>query len=333
MGRLLTASVLGLAACAAPREAPPTAAPQGTPPSAARTSNALVDQDQARARVESVLDDFHGAASMADGERYFDLLAPDAVFYGTDPNERWTTAEFRGYAEPYFSEGRGWTYVPTERTVYLDDDGDVAWFDERLLNAKYGAVRGTGVLVLRDGAWRIVQYNLSFPVPNDVVGELRELARKYAPVGTDLVISGDEVAFTVTASPVEPAVRLGRGVPHPRGARRARPPGARAPGGARPRPGNGDHLHGRARLRARRGGGGRGVLPGEPGVLLPGPGAAHLRGLSCALRGRRSRCRAGCSGAAGSSHSASWRSWDATSCLARAQSRSSSKARLDRNSA
>lgn len=128
--------------------------------------------------VGAALDAFHDAASRADGAAYFALLAPDAVFIGTDPAERWTVAEFRAFAEPYFSQGRGWTYVPRDRHVALAADGEVAWFDEMLDNASYGVCRGTGVLVHDGSSWRIAQYHLTIPVPNelskDVVRMIRE---------------------------------------------------------------------------------------------------------------------------------------------------------------
>jgi hypothetical protein len=80
---------------------------------------------------------------------------------------------------PHFSQGRGWTYEPTERYISVSSDGDTAWFDERLDNAGLGDTRGSGVLVLRDGGWKIAQYNLTIPIPNalagDVVRQIREL--------------------------------------------------------------------------------------------------------------------------------------------------------------
>ncbi|MHC4846577.1 MAG: nuclear transport factor 2 family protein [Planctomycetota bacterium] len=130
-----------------------------------------------RLAVAKTLDDFHAAAGRADGKRYFSLFARDAVFLGTDATERWSVEEFKDYAEPYFSQGQGWTYVPTERHVRVRRNGRVAWFDERLHNEKYGEVRGSGVLVREDGRWRIAQYNLAFPVPNDLVGDLVERIR------------------------------------------------------------------------------------------------------------------------------------------------------------
>lgn len=122
--------------------------------------------------VAAVLDAFHRAASEADGHRYFDLFAEDAVFLGTDASERWSVEEFRAFAEPYFSAGRGWTYTPQERHVVVSADGDTAWFDELLANDAYGTCRGSGVLVLTGSGWRIAQYNLSIPIPNELATEI-----------------------------------------------------------------------------------------------------------------------------------------------------------------
>ena len=62
--------------------------------------------------------------------------------------------------------------------MFLDASGDTAWFDERLENEHYGECRGTGVLRKADGRWRIAQYNLSIPVPNDLASELVERIRE-----------------------------------------------------------------------------------------------------------------------------------------------------------
>jgi len=126
--------------------------------------------------VAAVLDDWHAAAA-ADEERYFGHFASDGVFLGTDDSERWTVAGFRDYAHPYFSQGRGWTYLPRERHVLLSDDGRLAWFDEKLDNEQYGRVRGTGVLRRTDEGWKIVHYSLSFPIPNEVTLTVAEFVR------------------------------------------------------------------------------------------------------------------------------------------------------------
>jgi ketosteroid isomerase-like protein len=124
------------------------------------------------ARVEAALDEFHAAAAGADSARYFAVLAPDAVFLGTAGDERWAGEQFRAFVDSYFSRGKGWTYEPHERSVTLAEDGKTAWFDERLENESYGRCRGTGVLRLRDGAWKIEQYNLTIPIPNDMAADV-----------------------------------------------------------------------------------------------------------------------------------------------------------------
>ncbi len=127
-----------------------------------------------------VLDRMHEAASRADGDAYFDLFTPDARFIGTDATERWSLAEFRAYAMPFFSRGKGWTYRPHDRVATLapGDCRCIVWFDELLDNDAYGLTRGSGVLRLTDEGWKIEQYVLSFTVPNDkakgVVGLIAE---------------------------------------------------------------------------------------------------------------------------------------------------------------
>lgn len=129
------------------------------------------------ATVGAVLDDFHAAAAVADGPRYFAHFASEGVFLGTDATERWTVEQFRAYCEPYFSAGKGWKYDPLERHVDFAPGGTLAWFDERLMNAKYGETRGSGVLRRIDGAWKIVQYNLTFTVPNEKASRVVEAIR------------------------------------------------------------------------------------------------------------------------------------------------------------
>lgn len=148
---LLATSILALSACG-PASGPP------------------VDSQAERAAVDGVLNDLHRLASEGDFEAYFGLYTPDAVFMGTDATERWSLDEFRGYA----AASSGWTYHKMERNVFVDGDGNTAWFDERLHNANYGETRGTGVLVKTDAGWKIAQYNLTIPIPNDLAREFAE---------------------------------------------------------------------------------------------------------------------------------------------------------------
>lgn len=144
------------------------------------------------AEVARTLDDFHDAATKGDEDRYFAILPEDAVFLGTDPAERWTGAHFAKFALPYFQRGPAWTYVPVRRSITLAEGDAFAWFDEVLDNQSYGECRGTGVLVKRDGRWVVRQYNLTVPVPNDlmrsVVDRIRAAAAGRAPAATTVVV-------------------------------------------------------------------------------------------------------------------------------------------------
>lgn len=131
--------------------------------------------------VADVLDRLHAAAAQSATEAYFGLFAPDAVFVGTDVAERWDLAQFRRYAEPLFAKGRGWVYTVRERHISVGrvPCGCVAWFDEVLDNAKYGTSRGTGMLLRTADGWRIEQYALTFPLPNDLAEELTRRIRDF----------------------------------------------------------------------------------------------------------------------------------------------------------
>lgn len=132
-------------------------------------ATALPPAAQQDVAVAKVLDDFHDAAAKADEKRYFAHFTPDAVFMGTDATERWTVDAFKKFAAPHFQKKSAWTFVPKDRYVVLSPRGDVAWFDEVVDSEHMGACRGTGVLRKIDGTWRIAHYNLTLPIPNDLM--------------------------------------------------------------------------------------------------------------------------------------------------------------------
>lgn len=140
-------------------------------PAFARPAPAAEPRD-ASVEAARALDDWHDAAAKADEARYFAWFAPEGVFLGTDPDERWTVPEFRAYAHPHFAKGKAWSFRARDRHVVLSPDGTLAWFDERLDTANMGPCRGSGVLRKADGAWRIALYDLSIPVPNPLTKEV-----------------------------------------------------------------------------------------------------------------------------------------------------------------
>ncbi len=121
--------------------------------------------------VSSVLDRFHSAAASADWDTYFGLMTDDAIFLGTDVSERWDKPTFQGYAA---GAPNGWSYDLKERHVNFTPDGNTAWFDEVLMNAKYGTSRGTGVVIRTASGWKISQYHLTFPIPNDLAAGITQ---------------------------------------------------------------------------------------------------------------------------------------------------------------
>lgn len=128
--------------------------------------------------ANQTLDRFHQAAAKAQFDEYFSLFAPEGVFIGTDASERWTVEQFKAYARPHFDKGRGWTYTKVERNIAVAADGKHASFDELLDNTGLGRCRGTGVLRLIDGQWRIEQYHLTIPVPNELATEVVKRIRE-----------------------------------------------------------------------------------------------------------------------------------------------------------
>jgi len=130
------------------------------------------------ASANHMLDDFHDAAAKADEDRYFSHFDAQGLFLGTDASERWTLEEFKTFAMPYFQRDSAWTYTPVERHINLSDDGSWAWFDEHLTNAKYGRCRGTGVLRRAGESWRLVQYHLTMPIPNDLAADMAARIRE-----------------------------------------------------------------------------------------------------------------------------------------------------------
>ncbi len=130
-----------------------------------------------RAAVGDALDALHQAAAAADFDRYFGLYAREFVFLGTDGTERWDRVEMMDYAREPFSQGRGWSYLLIERHVVIGPGRQTAWFDERLDNASLGETRGSGVLVVENGTWKVAQYNLTIPIPNDLAEEVVERIR------------------------------------------------------------------------------------------------------------------------------------------------------------
>ena len=133
----------------------------------------LSQNSWAQEKLDVLLNGLHQDAHEGNYETYFERYTSDAVFLGTDKTERWTIQEFKKYAKPAFADGHGWTYEVVERN--WEGSGDTRWFDEILFNEKYGHCRGTGVVELINGEWKIAHYSLTLLIPNDIAAEVGSL--------------------------------------------------------------------------------------------------------------------------------------------------------------
>jgi hypothetical protein len=124
--------------------------------------------------ASKVIDAWHLAAVDADFDQYFSLMTKEGVFVGTDAGEHWENKAFKSFSKPYFNAGKAWSFTSLERHIYHNDSA--VWFDE-LLDTQMGICRGSGVLELEDGQWKIAHYVLSIAVPNDQVSKLLELKK------------------------------------------------------------------------------------------------------------------------------------------------------------
>lgn len=140
-------------------------------------STVLFAQQNEKKQISKIVDDWHLAAGRADFDAYFALMTDDAVFIGTDATENWQRDEFMSFSKPYFDKGKAWNFTAVERNIYVNDDANLAWFDE-LLNTQMKICRGSGILKKVDGDWKVAHYVLSIAVPNDLVDRLVELKKE-----------------------------------------------------------------------------------------------------------------------------------------------------------
>ncbi|MBL7856962.1 MAG: nuclear transport factor 2 family protein [Cyclobacteriaceae bacterium] len=126
--------------------------------------------------IHQFIDNWHLAAARADATIFFESLAENSVYIGTDASERWTKTEFLAFAKPYFDKGKAWDFKPYDRDLHVTKDAKTAWFSE-LLTTWMGVCRGSGILIKTKSGWRIEQYHLSVTVPNEIINNFIALVK------------------------------------------------------------------------------------------------------------------------------------------------------------
>lgn len=129
------------------------------------------DFESEKKKVTQFIDQWHKAAAEANFDAYFNAMAEESIYIGTDATENWNKKQFQAFAKPYFDRGRAWSFKAIERNIYCSEDGKLVWFDE-LLNTQMKICRGSGVLVQENGQWKIKHYVLSMTIPNDTTDEV-----------------------------------------------------------------------------------------------------------------------------------------------------------------
>ena len=131
-------------------------------------------QTSEKDKVSQTIDTWHKAAADVKFEDYFNLIAEDGIFIGTDATENWTKKDFKVWAKPFFDKSTTWNFTALERHIFFDKSGKIAWFDE-LLNTQMKICRGSGVLVKVGKEWKIQHYVLSMTIPNDEVDAVTKI--------------------------------------------------------------------------------------------------------------------------------------------------------------
>lgn len=128
-------------------------------------------------QVNTFIDAWHDDAANA-RMSYFDKIAPDGVYIGTDKTELWHKVAFKNWAKPYFARKSAWSFKAVKRNVYTSADGKIVWFDE-LLDTQMGPCQASGVLRRTAKSFEIEHYQLSMAVPNAAGKSVTELIAQH----------------------------------------------------------------------------------------------------------------------------------------------------------
>lgn len=125
-------------------------------------------------QVNAFVDAWHEDAANA-RMAYFDKIAKDGVYIGTDRSELWQRDAFKSWAKKYFDRKSAWSFKATRRNVYASADQSLIWFDELLDTPNMGPCMASGVIRKTPQGFEIVHYQLSMAVPNEVAGQVTRL--------------------------------------------------------------------------------------------------------------------------------------------------------------
>ena len=76
--------------------------------SCANSKTVKTDKEAIQKEVNTIIVNWHKAASDANFNNYFGAMDSTAVFIGTAAEEIWTKEEFANFSKPYFDKGKAW---------------------------------------------------------------------------------------------------------------------------------------------------------------------------------------------------------------------------------
>jgi len=141
-------------------------------------SSAFAAEDAASltAKVAQFIDEWHDDAAHA-RLQYFDKMAKDGIYIGTDKTERWTRDEFKVWAKRFFERPSAWAFKSFNRHISMSEDRKIIWFDEQL-QTQMGICQATGVIAQTAKGFEIRHYQLSLTVPNELTDYLAAGVKK-----------------------------------------------------------------------------------------------------------------------------------------------------------
>lgn len=138
----------------------------------------FLSYSNAQSNLDTILNNWHKYAAIANIEEYFNLMDDQFVFMGTAPGERWNKKDFFEFCNPYFERKKTWNFTPSNRYWQYNQDSTVAWFDEDL-NTWMGGCRGSGILIQnQEENWQLIFYNLSVLIENEKMKSFIRLRKK-----------------------------------------------------------------------------------------------------------------------------------------------------------
>ena len=138
---------------------------------------AAPSEAETRKQVNAFVDEWHADAANA-RLAYFDKMAKDGIYIGTDKTELWNRDEFKAWAKRFFDRKKAWAFTAIKRNVYMSEDRKFIWFDE-LLNTQMGICQASGVIRKTDKGFEIQHYQLSIAVPNEVAGKVTRIVKEH----------------------------------------------------------------------------------------------------------------------------------------------------------